>query len=1013
MVIDGHLRTWLSFDDANNKAKDNVGNLWNWYNAATIVTEAVHGTAVKLQSASVYSRNPMQLGGADFTIQFHSRVTQTSSSNVSGVFSLSTQSVNTASGQLFQLKDVQQTGEYVFDHNTAGAPISSVSELTSYNTGVTAPNSWTHVAIVYQHTSKKLTLFLGGVKAVEYTLSNGITRQGWYHHIGLSRSLTNGNAQYGYCTIDEFSVHDGVALYTENFTPPDSSYYDEIVVDLNFDIERQFIWRYVNPGRADLLTISGGTTLTDLPASQSATGVAYYQPSRAACFGVAPTKELWLTCDIYTTANYTNGDRIRMYSDDGNGVNGFCSQTPITTNYQIWHNNTGKNGTSYFSKDKKRAFMMHMVSDVTNGLIECSIGSDTLSYTGNVNNGNDFANFYIQMDGSNIWVSNLIISNAELTPGGGFHTVLFDAERFLSRSLVQIFDTERQIVPQELSVSADFDLFRVVVTSTSVIVDTERDVQCPVEVESDTQRVLLKSVEAGFDAQRVLLKSVGFDCDVWRQLPHTINGNSAFLQSVTIGLQEQQLTDNVSFVMAGDIGIMEAVNFYAWDYNLMGRVEQTSKRGVLISCQCTCDVDEILYRQMAYTIPENAFEWTTEYNEAYNNYVAEHQDEEINKMPCAPASAHITAIANSLGKSVVIQFDDWVSTMSTDVKSGTNYGGLIEELFGWTARLPHIMINCYMRGGTIYAVQRGHESNTVSLDDKELTVHTVTKKLVRTTWGSDTNSSTEVVPVYDSWYSDNLTPWPPEEEEPGPSGGGGVTHGDDGLVKETEVVHGDERVITTYEYESLGGGQKFLSKEKTVTIIGNQRVDEVTTYHKPVSHGQSQVYSTDEDSVLGTTVSPSNFDDRVSPYQYQHMVSGDYSGGGYTAAFAGGAYDQYGNYYTAVYDAAGNRYLITGHTLHEEQIGQRTRTRLNAYALLDTSFPVSGYDKLSYLTEQIKWLDRKTEESVTLELYNCQHLVDFNDKIVWHGNTYFLRSNTATRTETIVNQQTLEFVRWY
>ena len=408
---------------------------------------------------------------------------------------------------------------------------------------------------------------------------------------------------------------------------------------------------------------------------------------------------------------------------------------------------------------------------------------------------------------------------------------------------------------------------------------------------------------------------------------------------------------------------------------------------------------------MAYTIPENAFEWTYEYNEAYNNYKSEHQDEEINKMPSAPASAHITAIAQALGKSVAIQFDDWISTMTTDVKSGTNYGGLIEELFGWTARLPHIMINCYMRGNTIYAVQRGHENNTFSLDDKKLTVHTVAKKLVRTTWGSDPNNNTEVESLYKSWTSEDLTPWPPEEEID-PPGGGGAIHDNNGLVQETEVVHGQERVITTYKYEDLGGGQKFLSEEKTVTIIGDQRVDEVTTYHKPVSYGQTQVYSTDEEGVLGTTVSPTNFDDRISPYQYQQMAAG-----GYSAAFAGGAYDEYGNYYTAVYDGQGNRYLVTGHTAQKEQIGQRTR--LNAYALLDTSFPVDGYDKLSYLTEQIKWLDRRTEESVTLELYDCPHLVDFNDRIIWHGNTYFLRSNTATRTETVVNRQTLEFVRWY
>ena len=1005
---------------------------------------------------------------------------------------------------------------------------------------------------------------------------------------------------------------------------------------------------YINPGTADLLTTSGGTTLTDLPVTQSVTGVAFYQPNMAKCFDIPPTSEIWIRLDIYTTSSYKTGDRLRVYDDDGDRYNGWSTSLYSTDKYMLWHNNTLKTGPNFLATDKLHSMLLHMKSDGSNGVIEYWFSNgDSDRYVGNVNDGKKFQNIYIQMDGRNIWVSNLIISDKELSltdnvvagsfdaqrmllnsvekafdlerlvtkswryenygiaealtvsgntvrnlpyeksrttsafwqsgreacfgippakelwvkwdlyytgsakwrvynrengndtgvarqsdatslvcyingptmvnvkpagtitkatrktyllhmvsdatngiielwvdgqkhysdnfqsqglvykgnvNNGDYFTGLYmqsdnntnlfsnviisdgqigldentwretDAERVIHTSVALNFDTVRQIVSQETPVNADFDLSRVIVTSTGVIADTERELlyggyldadierklqnavtvdfdtqrrlKIPVVGYHDTERVIQYSAEVTVDVQRVVLESVEFNCDIWRQLPHKVNENSASLQSVTIGLQEQQLTDSLSFVMAGDIGIMEAVNFQAWDYNLMGRVEQTSKRGVLISCQCTCDIDEILYRQMAYTIPENAFEWTYEYNEAYNNYKSEHQDEEINKMPSAPASAHITAIAQALGKSVAIQFDDWISTMTTDVKSGTNYGGLIEELFGWTARLPHIMINCYMRGNTIYAVQRGHENNIFSLDDKKLTVHTVAKKLVRTTWGSDPNNNTEVESLYKSWYSDDLTPWPPEEELDPPGGGGGAIHDNNGLVQETEVVHGQERVITTYKYTDLGGGQKFLSEEKTVTIIGDQRVDEVTTYHKPVSYGQTQVYSADEEGILGTTVSPANFDDRISPYRYQQMTTG-----GYSEAFVSGAHDEYGNYYPAVYDAAGNRYLVTGHTAHREQIGQRTR--LNAYALLDTSFPVDGYDKLSYLTEQIKWLDRRTEESVTLELYDCPHLVDFNDRIIWHGNVYFLRSNTATRTETIVNRQTLEFVRWY
>jgi folylpolyglutamate synthase/dihydropteroate synthase len=65
------------------------------------------------------------------------------------------------------------------------------------------------------------------------------------------------------------------------------------------------------------------------------------------------------------------------------------------------------------------------------------------------------------------------------------------------------------------------------------------------------------------------------------------------------------------------------------------------------------------------------------------------------------------------------------------------------------------------------------------------------------------------------------------------------------------------------------------------------------------------------------------------------------------------------------------------------------------------------------LTQAIMWLDRKTEESVKVDLYDYPHLIDFNDRIVFEGNTYYLRSNTFTMNERIINRQSLEFVRWY
>lgn len=974
---------------------------------------------------------------------------------------------------------------------------------------------------------------------------------------------------------------------------------------------------YINPGTADLLTTSGGTTLTDLPVTQSVTGVAFYQPNQTACFGIPATKEIWIRLDIYTTANYQNNDRLRIYSSDGNGVNGWSTHATISNNYMLWHNGTLRNGPNYFGKNTLRSMLLHMKSDGSNGVIEYLFSNaDSDRYVGNVNNGKKFQNVYIQMDGSNIWVSNLIISNKELSltdnvvagsfdaqrmllnsvekafdlerlvtkswryenygiaealtvsgntvrnlpyeksrttsafwqsgreacfgiplakelwvkwdlyytgsakwrvynrengndtgvarqsdatslvcyingptmvnvkpagtitkatrktyllhmvsdatngiielwvdgqkhysdnfqsqglvykgnvNNGDYFTGLYmqsdnntnlfsnviisdgqigldentwretDAERVIHTSVDLNFDTVRQIVSQETPVTADFDLSRVIVTSTGVTADAERvllyggyldadterklqnavtvdfDIQrrlkTPVVGYHDTERGIQHSAEITVDVQRVVLESVDFDCDVWRQIPHKVNENTTTLQSVTISLQEQQLTDSVSFVMAGDIGIMDAVTFQAWDYMLYCRAEETSKRGVLLSCKCTVDIDQLLYQQMAYKIPESKWEWTDEYLEKFDKFKLEHKDmSDVKKMPSALASTHITTIANALGLNTSLQFSDWVSTLNTDVKSGTNYAGLISELFGWTARIPHLMINCYIRGNTMHVIQRGHERNTIALDGQNLSVHTVNKKLMRMTWGSDLTSKTEVVPYYYDWTEYEKTPLPEDL-------GNGWKLDNDGLVSEYINEYSGESTLVTCSYEVDQLGRKMLKKETAAGVV---------TVHEPIGLNQKKVVSYDEDGILGSAVTPSNLDDRVTPYQA-------------SSAFRGGM---------VVSDVQGNQYLVLRITYHQEEIDMKRRT-VYGLAMIDTSFPVDGQEMLEFLTQQIMWLDRKTEESVTLDIYDYQHLIDFNDKIVWHGNTYYLRSNTAIKNENIVNKQTLEFVRWY
>ena len=819
---------------------------------------------------------------------------------------------------------------------------------------------------------------------------------------------------------------------------------ETVIVDTERVVDKS--WRYENYGTADLLKVTGNT-VNNLPLSKSAIGMAFWQSGREGCFDIPATKELWAKWDLY----YTGTAKWRVYDRKDSKDTGVARMNS-TTSLVCYINgplqvDVKPSGT--ITQGARKTYLLHMVSDATDGYIELWIDgvkyysndfqSQGLIYKGNVNDGDAFNNFYMQSDNNSNLFSNVIISNRQIGLNENVWDIVeADAERSLYHSILLDVDLVRAVTVNSIPVNFDADLCRVISASQSIGFDTERalaatynfDVDCEraltgiINLFVDTDRKIANTITADFDrewaffygadllfdTEREIAFTVSFPIDLVRKIPHKITDDiitptppepspgvvppadkSAYLQSCTISLAEQQLTDNITFVFNGTCEIMDAVDFQLLDYALRGRVEETTTRGVMTTCKCTVDIDAVLYQQLAYSVPPSKWEYTEEYIEYVRSKGGSiitdpgYEDADLKAIPSAPASAHITEIAAKLGKNVSLHFTDFISTMSTEVKSGTNYAGLLQELFGWTSRLPHMMINCYLRGNTIYVVQRGQEQNTVTLDGQKLTVHTVNKKLVRTTWGSDPWSKTEVVPYFNDWTEGVKEPLPEEGDQ------GCATYNDDGLVEQTVVEHGDETVVTNYTYETLENGQKFLSQEVATTYRNGSIVDEVTTTHDPVRDTQSHVYSVDSDGVLGGVVTSSNNDDRRTPWQNAK------------SSFQGGI---------LVSDMDGNRYLLKELIYHHDQ-GEKAKRTINGVSLIDTSFPVEGEAMLQSLTNAIMWLDRRTEETVKVELYDHPHLIDFNDRIVFGGNTYYLRSNTATISERIVNRQSLEFVRWY
>lgn len=1308
-----YLKAWLTFNKS--PTDDAKGNQWTTYGNPTIGTaNAINGNALQLDGQSYIKLSNIPLGGQNFEIDGWVYV-DSNSPNFARLIHI----VKPTNGYALVSLRKSSTDSTKLDFWTNYYHDVSEDYGYTYTADTNCVGVRVHFKLIYRYTDRILVLCINDKIVAQYTGVSQYDRQNFDIYIG---ALPNGN-QGLIGSIDEIEIYDGT-WYSYNYqNVPTASRYQQIY--FNVDTKREIknaplTWRYENPGTADLLTVAG-TTVTGLTESQSKTGTAFYQPTRAKCFDIPNTKEIWIKCDIFTTANYTptNGDRIRIYSEDSNGLIGWCTFNS-SENYALWHNGTRQYGSNYLGKNKSRSILLHMISDATNGVVEYFFPSgDTDKFVGNVNNGNDFANVYIQMDGSNILVSNLIISNAPLdidedvaelrqnaveayfdtlrsisnlikvahdterkvikSEEINFSTIRDvlksvnyegDTEREIYRTIELNFDTARDIYSESITpitenfdvvrnivkaISADNDTARKIIKSLLIDFDTARNVKqawryenygsadllavegetvelsksdaiyqsgfittaarqnyfdipavkeiwikfdfyfnnfyetlfvgsldnektnqvrlnCtgasndyakiifalsenvqsdtshqfnhqqkysavlhlksdetnglieltvsdghnltytgnvnngndfenvyiqgsnynsissypyvsnviisnrevginentkrPIteqydlkrllsnvftfqadtlrnavwvnDIFADTKRIVNNCVNSDIDTCLIIQKTQQIDCDTARIIPHkvgimpvmvesliigdldtdtvivpVIEGTdvvvvpstenvTAGTQSIEINLSAQQLTDQISYTSVNPAAIMEQIWGQYLDYKFDVRIEKIRRNGVLYSCQCCSDIDEILYKQMEYKISEDE-EWHRTDGKDYNGVkLPENETARQKALKNEPkvglASTHIQKIAGILGKTPMLYFHDFVSTVDTE-SGGTTYQDLISSIFGWTSRIPTMMINVFLRDDKLFVIERGEEPNTIDLTNTKHTIPIVEQSLMRTAWGAKPWSKTETRerpgwrtyydPIYDTGSSGGNSG---SSSSGGSSKASGYEYADDGLVTQSTKEEGDTKIVTDYDYTTIGK-KKYLAVETTTVYENGEVVDQKKTTHKYLGQGQTHSESYGEDGdYLGGVVNASRGNDKNTPYEksQQHAYWGNM---GYE------------------YDEDGNKRYIEGYTVTKDVIHEE-RT-VSGITLFDTSFPVHGDKNLAELTAKIIWLNRRTQERISMNIYDYPHLIDFTDRIIFEGNEYYLESNKAITTPRIINRQEVSFVRWF
>ena len=179
----------------------------------------------------------------------------------------------------------------------------------------------------------------------------------------------------------------------------------------NFDTRRDTShFRYENPGLKELTWRIGPTKIVGKEISR--TGYAFQQTDRWRMFPIPTPYEVWFKFDFYFPNEKTGHFRAYAKDYNDNGIHIY------NNNYM----NFWARGNNLYEVSKPayvglHTVILHMVSDNTNGVLECWIdGEQKISRNGiNVNGGKPIKELYIQTADKDTWISNVIISDEELT----------------------------------------------------------------------------------------------------------------------------------------------------------------------------------------------------------------------------------------------------------------------------------------------------------------------------------------------------------------------------------------------------------------------------------------------------------------------------------------------------------------------------------------------------------------------------------------------------------------------
>lgn len=719
-------------------------------------------------------------------------------------------------------------------------------------------------------------------------------------------------------------------------------------------------WTYKNTGLTRLLTSQStyqlGPQTPQFPAGIY--GVAFAQMTDAPCFGVSAAGEIWIRAALARAGN----DVARIGNITGGAFTGIqygmSGGAPYFANVYI-NGSLVTTLTNYSVIGFLADIVLHIKSGAADGVLDYSLYSSgsqvqTYTYTGDVNSGAILDGIFVSGLPGQFW-SDIVISDAPLTVNdhaGENITLTGDTLRVLTNADVH-----------EVDISADTrrTLYNAAGTPVDISADTRREITNDdyhvIDISADTRRRLSNRIEINGDTRRRIPRIIETD---FQGPPYPSDGITA----INLTLQEATLTDTASYGTVIHTLPKDELRGYILDFPYSFIVESTTNSGLEMTAKCTYDADALFYTP---TI--------------------------VSSTSILNAREYIQRLAAEMGKSAAF-FGDNFSYQGGLGGKDANYKSRVSTLFGWSARVPRMAYNVFIRGASIIVCQRGHEIDTVDLDEIEAngwiaSMPTYNREVVRTIWSKDIEQiqgegegeeplafghGPRIVGGDDEYNDEKVTyenlQTPAGEVDSRPS-----------LVMR-ENPDGSHTTIS-YSYQWTGTNYVLRSEEETTKDADGNTISHSITYHEILAGGWRNSVTIADDGE-GNTIGVGSTGGRTRPGD---MATSSYS-------------DQ-------VKLARGGRWTGVKNGID------------GGTSLIDTDFPVDDATAKKCIAE-IKWMNRKIREVVTVDIVPpvsfsvpaYRHIIDFTDVITYHGNQYYLISNTVSFTPTS-HRQTIKIGRWF